>query len=179
MSSYLHRLSSLVPFVPQRPSLRRVPVAVCLLAVAGCASGDATWSVTVPRPPAPAVKPCQALHDALPAKVDDLARHSTTPASRFTAAWGSPAIVLRCGVPTPDVLTPGNAQYNPSADDAELNGVDWLPQRLTDGSVRCTTTQRTVFVEVTIPGKYAGSAGDIGSLTDLSHAISKTIPAGL
>ncbi len=102
--------------------------AVCLLALAGCSQGGAPGAVSVPRPSAAAAKLCRALHRALPGTVDGLARRSTRPASDFTAAWGSPAIVLRCGVPTPDVLTPGNAHYNPTADAAEIDGVDWLPQ---------------------------------------------------
>jgi Protein of unknown function (DUF3515) len=177
--SISRRLSSLIPTLPLRPSLRRVPAALCLLAVAGCASGTAADAVAVPRPPGAAVGPCRALHAALPEKVDGLRRHSTSPASQFTAAWGSPAIVLRCGVPTPDVLTPGNAHYNPTADDAEIDGVDWLPQRLSDGGVRCTTTLRKAFVEVTIPAEYAGQDGDLGSLTDLAHAVGSTVPTGL
>ncbi len=176
MSFSSHRRSTLVALFP---SLRRVPVAVCLLAVAGCSHGDGTGAVAVPRPPAATARLCRALHGVLPRKVDGLTLRATRPASDLTAAWGSPAIVLRCGVPAPDVLTPGNAHYNPTADTAEIDGVDWLPQTLSDGGARCTTTLRKAFVEVTIPGKYTGPDEDISSLTDLATAVARTIPTGL
>lgn len=166
------------PLVPS-PSSRRTGAVLCLLAVAGCSSGAAAGTVTVPRPPAAQARLCGALHGALPAKVDGLRRHATRPASDLTAAWGSPAIVLRCGVPRPPALTPGGSHYDPTADAAEIDGVDWLPQRLSDGSVRCTTTMRRTYVEVTIPRAYAGPNGDMGSLTDLASAIGRTVPSGL
>lgn len=167
------------PLIPSAVPYRAPAAVACLLALAGCSSGDQTGSVAVPRPPAAEAALCRALHRALPEKVDGQTRRATRPVSDLTAAWGSPAIVLRCGVPRPDVLTPGNAQYNPSADSVDINGVDWLPQKLSGGGVRCVTTLRKAFVEVTIPRKYAGPYGDLSGLTDLASAISGTVPEGL
>jgi hypothetical protein len=152
-------------------------LAACLLAAAGCAAGGP--GVAVPHPSATAAAVCRALHRALPAKVAGQRRTATRPTSDFTAAWGSPAIVLRCGVRKPDVLTPGNADYNPGAVAGSAAGVSWLPTPLSDGSLRCVTTPRTAYVEVTLPHKYAGDYEDISDLTDLAAAIRRTDPAAL
>ncbi|MEU1628390.1 DUF3515 domain-containing protein [Streptomyces sp. NPDC020096] len=155
-----------------------LPVAAVLLAATGCSS-NASYTVAVPTPSAAQAAVCHALHNALPKTVNGLARHATNPASDFTAAWGDPAIVLRCGVPTPDVLNSGSEHYNPTSESASINGVDWLPEKQSDGSVRSTTTLRKAFVEVTIPQKYTGPYGDISALTDLADAVKKSDPPGL
>jgi hypothetical protein len=81
-------------------------------------------------------------------------------------------VALRCGVPLPDVLTPGNAKYDPTSATAVVNGVSWLVQQLTDG-YRFTTTDREANIEVTVPGKYAP---EVDPLTDLASAVKKTVP---
>ncbi|MDF3289221.1 DUF3515 domain-containing protein [Streptomyces silvisoli] len=178
MSSSVHRPRDLSKLSRLARLCGSLPVAAVLLAAAGCSS-SATDTVAVPTPSTAVATVCRTLHNALPEKVNGLARHATHPASDLTAAWGDPAIVLRCGVPTPDVLNPGSAHYNPTADAASINGVDWLPEKQSDGSVRCTTTLRKAFVEVTIPSKYTGPYGDISALTDLADAVKKSDPAGL
>jgi hypothetical protein len=150
----------------------RLPVAAALLAAAGCAAGG-TVSVSPPAPPAAVPELCQALHAALPQAVDGLRQRTTAPASPYTAAWGDPAVVLRCGTPSPDVLTPGNAHYNPTTDAAEINGVDWLVEQQPQGAYRFTTTDREAWVEVFVPSKYAPQ---VNPLTDLAPAINKTLP---
>ncbi len=154
-------------------------MALCLLALAGCSFGGGTGSVAVPRPDAAAAKLCRALHRVLPGKMEGQARTTARPVSDYTAAWGSPAVVLRCGVPRPDVLTPGNAHYNPTTAAVEVDGVSWVPTKLSDGDVRCVTASRAAFVEVTIPRRYAGPYGDVSGLTDLAAAIRRTVPATL
>jgi hypothetical protein len=129
--------------------------------------------VTPAAPPAAEAKLCRVLHAALPRTVDGLRQRTTDPVSPYTAAWGDPAVVLRCGTPSPDVLTPGNAHYNPTADAAEVNGVDWLVEQQPDGSYRFTTTDREAWVEVSVPSRYAPQ---VNPLTDLAPAISKTLP---
>jgi hypothetical protein len=162
----LHRLTSL-------------PALAVLFVAVGCSSSDDTAGPAVPTPSAQEAALCRALHKQLPQTVGGLARHAPEHPSDFTAAWGDPAIALRCGVARPKVLTPGTEHYNPTADAVELNGVDWLPEKQDDGSIRCTTTMRKAFVEVTIPAKVAGGAGDMSALTDLAGAVEKTIPEGL
>jgi hypothetical protein len=129
----------------------------------------------VPEPSPQAAALCRALRKELPKTVDGLGRSEAGPVSDFTAAWGDPPVRLRCGVPRPDVLTPGSAHYNPTADAVEVNGVSWLLEKQQDG-YRFTTTDRKAFVEVTVPGKYAP---EVDPLTDLAGAVEKTVPTVL
>lgn len=147
--------------------------AVMSLAAAGCSSGDSGRPVPTPSPET--AKLCRALYRELPAKVDGLGRSGTEPPSEFAADWGDPAVQLRCGVPRPEVLTPGTAHYNPTAEGIEVNGVLWLPEQQENG-YRFTTTQRKAYVEVTVPREYRP---EVNPLTDLADAIGKTIPDAL
>ncbi|MBB5935965.1 DUF3515 domain-containing protein [Streptomyces zagrosensis] len=160
-------------FAPRR--WPRLPIAVLLLSAVGCSDSDEPAAPAVPTPSTRAVTFCKALHDELPTKVDGLDRHETRPASAFTAVWGKPAVNLRCGVPRPDVLTPGSEHYNPTADSVDVNGVGWLLEKQDDG-YRFTTTLRKAYVEVTVPSKYAP---EVNSLTDLAEAIKKAVPSGI
>ncbi|MEV4440410.1 DUF3515 domain-containing protein [Streptomyces sp. NPDC049577] len=152
-----------------------VPVLALLLCPAvACSSTDEAAGPAVPTPPAREAALCRALHKELPATVDGRQRRATDPASDFTAAWGDPAISLRCGVPKPGLL-----RRNPGSDAAEIDGVAWLPERQPDGGIRCTTVQREAWVEVTLPKEVVGDAGDMSALTDLAGAVRRTIPEGI
>jgi hypothetical protein len=118
---------------------------------------------------------CRALHDHLPKALDGLDRSATGPRSGFAADWGDPAVQLRCGVPRPRTLTPGSEHYNPTAEAVEVNGVTWLPEKQ-DGAYRFTTVGRKVFVEVTVPEKYAP---ELNVLTDLAVPVKKAVPTEL
>ena len=116
--------------------------------------------------PAPsAVEPCAALIKALPQTVHGLTKRPTDPASPYTAAWGDPAITLRCGVPAPPEL-------NPTSDTAEVDGVAWLPIELTHG-YRFVTTGRVAYVEVDVPDAYAP---EVNALVDLAAPVAATVP---
>ncbi|MEX2983836.1 DUF3515 domain-containing protein [Streptomyces sp. C36] len=165
-----------------KTSLRRplgLPALALLCASVACSAPDGKASPAVPTPPARQAELCRALHKELPETVDGRKRRAADPVSDLTAVWGDPAISLRCGVGRPKILTPGTEHYNPTADSVEIDGVGWLPERQPDGSVRCTTTLRQAWVEVTLPKKVVGEAGDISALTDLADAVRKTIPVGV
>jgi hypothetical protein len=147
----------------------------CLSATAVYAlSADGSTEVAAPSPSERAAGVCRKLHSALPAAVDGLTRHSVVPSSALTAGWGDPTVVLRCGVGRPDVLNPRDREkYDPTAPAAEVNGVSWLVQPLVDDQgYRFTTTDREVFVEVTVPHRYAP---EVNPLTDLAAAVSRTV----
>ncbi|MFD5394533.1 DUF3515 domain-containing protein [Streptomyces sp. NPDC127097] len=149
-----------------------LPALAVLFAAVSCSpSAD----VAVPSPTGAAARYCTALHEKLPRTVDGLERGDAEPDSDFTAMWGDPAVKLRCGVPKPDVLTYGSEHYNPNADAAEVNGVDWLFEKQDDG-YRFTTVLRKAYVEVTVPGEYAP---EVDVLTDLAGAVKKSVPAGV
>jgi len=63
--------------------------------------------------------------------------------------------------------------YDPTADAVDVNGVAWLLEEESDG-IRFTTTERTMFVEVTVPDDYAP---EVNPLTDLAAAVDEHIPA--
>ncbi|WP_314177109.1 DUF3515 domain-containing protein [Streptomyces winkii] len=156
-------------------SLRRascaVTVAAAVVAAAGCTSADGSGPAA-PSPSGKAAETCRALHDRLPERVDGQQRITLDPASKYTAAWGDPAIELRCGVRRPEKLSPGSEHYNPTAEAAEVNGVSWLLEQRDDG-YRFTTTDRAANVELTVPDRYAP---EINSLTDLAKAIRESVP---
>ncbi|MFG2136235.1 DUF3515 domain-containing protein [Streptomyces sp. NPDC048650] len=148
-----------------------LPLLTVLFAAVGCSSSE----VAVPSPEGEAARHCRALHQELPKTVDGLRRGTAEPASDLTAVWGDPAVTLRCGVTKPDVLTSGSEHYNPKADAAEVDGVQWLFEKQDDG-YRFTTVLRKAYVEVSVPGKYAP---EVDALTDLAGAVKKSVPAGV
>ena len=112
-------------------------------------------------PPDPAVNPdaCDDFMAHLPATVAGQASRDTDPASDLTAAWGDPAITVRCGVPDPSALAPDAQLFR-------INGVSWFPEPLSAGYV-FTTYQRKTNVEVTVPDDYAPESGAVTELSDL------------
>lgn len=115
-------------------------------------------TVTV-RPPADlgVAQQCQVLKDDLPDTFAGERRLSVDPASAQTAAWGSPAIVWRCGVDVP-------ATYEPDSQAIEVNGTTWLPQELESG-VRFTTIGKSPGIELTVPSIYPSPAGLLARLS--------------
>ncbi|MEU9129167.1 DUF3515 domain-containing protein [Kitasatospora sp. NPDC048540] len=137
----------------------------------------AAWSgpanVTPPTPRAEAARYCEALDKALPATVLGHPRQDPSPASPYTAAWGSsPRTVLRCGLERPGYLDDDPLKNSP-----EVNDVQWGMSGSDDGGYRFVTTLRKAYVEVYVPkGAYPNYADPLSSLTD---AIKATVPDGL
>jgi uncharacterized protein DUF3515 len=129
--------------------------------LAGCEEG--TVRVPVPSPDAAALRLCAGLR--LPERVHGEAPRKTSPDSPLTAAWGSPAIALRCGVPRP-------ATMRPDAQLVTINGVHWFPQPA-GRPVTFTAVGRQAYIEVTVPSAYQ-PAGDV--LIELGDSIKATIP---
>ncbi|WP_310962825.1 DUF3515 domain-containing protein [Nocardioides terrisoli] len=109
---------------------------------------------------------CPALIKALPGHVADQPRRRTT-GSAFAAAWGDPAIVLRCGVGHPSGFTA-------SATCLTTNGVDWfVPAAQIDdlgAGVVLTLVKRTPRIEVRIPAHYRPQ-GPSDAMVDLTGAV--------
>jgi hypothetical protein len=80
-------------------------------------------------------------------------RRETAPDRRTTAAWGDPAVVLRCGV----------AEGSTRDDPYEFDGVRWAMHD-DGGSRRWTTRDRRANVEVVVPDAYSGQAELLGAL---------------
>lgn len=151
-----------------RPSRTSRPLlaALALLTVPVVSSCSSGVAVDPPSLSGPAAYACAALHGRLPDEVVHQTVTATEPQSPYTQAWGSPAIVLRCGVPAPSALTPTSQLVT-------VDGVDWLPEQLADG-YRFSTVGRAITVEVTVPSRYAPEAD---ALADLSPVVASADPA--
>jgi Protein of unknown function (DUF3515) len=140
-------------------------LASLVMPISSCSS---PVDVSPPEPGPTARDLCGALAEQLPDVVVDQEARDTAPDSDLTAAWGDPAIVLRCGVPEPEAL-------QPTSELVTVDGVDWFPEQLTAGYL-FTTYGRAVFVEVSVPDDYAPEAG---ALTDLADAVQAEVPRNL
>jgi hypothetical protein len=136
--------------------------AALLLALAGC--GQPVVQVGHVPTPAPAdATACGALTADLPAKVgDSLSKRTVEPKSPLIAAWGKPAVVLRCGVGTP-------ATYRPDVDLQVVDNIGWFGDERSTDTVYTSMTRRP-RVAVAVP-KSQGSSFDV--LVDLSAAIGR------
>lgn len=155
----------------------RLPAVALLITVAGCSSADDSASAAVPSPDAKVAELCRNLDKVLPAKVNGERREDPEPASALTASWGSPAIILRCGVPQPPkMVDPRVADgHDPDAVAGGVNGVDWLMEKQGDDGYRFTTANREAYVEVRAPEGVDSSS----VLIDLAAAVKKAIPKGI
>ncbi|MFF8873557.1 DUF3515 domain-containing protein [Streptomyces massasporeus] len=155
----------------------RLPAVALLITVAGCSSADDSASAAVPSPDAKVAELCRNLDKVLPAKVDGERRADPEPTSALTAGWGSPAIILRCGVPQPPkMVDPKVADgRDPDAVAGGVNGVDWLMESEDGGGYRFTTANREAYVEVRAPKGVDSS----GVLIDLAAAVKEAIPEGI
>ncbi|MEV6114224.1 DUF3515 domain-containing protein [Streptomyces sp. NPDC052109] len=152
-----------------------------LIAVAGCSSADDSATVAVPRPDAKTAAVCRELHRVLPSKLDGRSRNDPEPRSAYTAGWGNPAIILRCGVVRPPkMIDPKVAEGgDPDAIAGGVNGVDWLMEKQGDGTWRFTTANRTAYVQISLPKGMSAQEDGTGILTDLAPAVKKAIPEGI
>jgi hypothetical protein len=137
------------------------------LLVSAC--GGKAVEVEAPDLDGEAASSCQALLDALPATVDGAERRDVVPPGAPAAAWGDPAIVLRCGVPMPE-------EFDEFAACQETEGVGWFipEEQLTGnrGQITMTTIGRAVNVEVHLPEDHFPPAN---TMVDLAPAINDTV----
>lgn len=107
---------------------------------------------------------CTRLVDDLPSRVADLP-HRDTDSGDLGAAWGDPAIVLRCGVGEP-------AGYQQTSPCQRVDGVDWfVPEdQVSDQGEDAvlTTIGRSPAVELTVPAEHRPPAA---AMVDVAAAI--------
>jgi hypothetical protein len=155
----------------QRPVLANVGAVACLGVLAAGLAGCGAGKVTVDSPALHGAdaSACRALVNALPDTVSDQPRRPVDPPDAFAAAWGDPAIVLRCGVPKP-------AGFDEFSTCQVTNGVGWfIPENQITGApedIVMTTVGRAQNVEVRIPSAYWPPAA---TMVDLTKAITSTI----
>ena len=138
-------------------------VAACVAALipVGCSTA---LQVSSPAPTGSAVSVCDDLREAAPETVAGVPRRDVV-TEGVALAWGSPPVVLRCGVTAAVGL-------GPTSRCDEVDGVGWYSEDLGDG-YRFTTVGREVPVEVTVPDDYAPE-GSV--LLDLADAVKSSDP---
>jgi hypothetical protein len=151
--------------------------ATALLLTACGGSGSGSVSVATPQTTGAVTQQCAALQKALPQTLMGLSRRDTSPSSPNTAAWGDPAVTLRCGAGMPSVLDPHSKDYNPESDNlsgAEVGGVCWASvHSQADQSYIFSSVDQQAIVEVHVPGAYAGRQAP---LSELAGAVAKASP---
>jgi hypothetical protein len=125
--------------------------------------------VVPPDPDASGRAACGRLLDELPNKVADQLRRPVVPADALAAAWGDPAIVLRCGVTRP-------AGFDRASSCVTVDEVDWfIPEEQLErpGDLTMTTVKREQHVEVVVPEEHWPPGT---TLADLSDVVRGAIP---
>jgi hypothetical protein len=141
-----------------------VAVLVALSVLAGC-GGDGV-AVDRFKVSVDGQTQCRALLNSLPSRVADEGRRTVTK-SAYAAAWGDPAIVLRCGVGRPKGFTKFSQCQR-------ANGIDWfVPDSVIDdlsADAVMTTVGRTPAIEVRLPAHYR-PAGSAAVMVDLAPVL--------
>ena len=132
-----------------------------LLITSGCSYGVSVDAYpTTPK----TSKDCDALYADLPNKVDGEKRRDVK--DTIAAAWGDPAIILRCAVEKPDKLDLVSRCDN-------VDDVDWFTESTADGNL-FTTVGRQYFISIEVPKDYE-PASDV--LVDLAASVKKHDPS--
>jgi Protein of unknown function (DUF3515) len=161
-----------------------VPVVVLLGLLIGNLSGSkphssapasdgalAPVSVAAPPPNAAADASCTALLGklpiSLPASDGALTGRPAQSTWTYVAAWGQPAVVLRCGVPRPAELVESSGAFVVAVD-----GVNFLPAKHGEHTVY-TSIDRAAYVEITVPSSY--HQPPLGAIADAISASMKAV----
>lgn len=140
--------------------------ALLTMGLAGCGSQDVHVSGFTMTSAGRAA--CGPLVAHLPAHVADQDRRTTT-GSTYAAAWGDPAIVLRCGVPRP-------AGFDRSATCLTRNGVGWFvpPKQIADSgsALDMTLVKHQPRIRVHLPAHYR-PYGPSEVMADLAKVIGR------
>lgn len=133
---------------------------VLVTALSGC---GATLEVDE-YPTAPGTKvDCQAMIADMPRTV--AGQDNRAVSGQIAAAWGDPAIILRCGVERPDTLSRSSPCYT-------VRKVGWLAETTADGYL-FTTIGRTFYISIEVPKTYDPAAD---ALADLAPSVKKHDP---
>ena len=143
-----------------RTAVVAVGTAAVVLSGCGSDSGSRLPAVAVTAVPNESVAACERMHEALPKDLGkDLPRRATTPDDVHVAAYGEPAVVIRCGAPRSATYVDQQL--------IDINGVDWFPEERGEVVV-WSTPKAFVNVEVTVPRAWQGDR-----LAHLSDAVKK------
>lgn len=163
-------------------------VVIAAVAFASLAGTDPTPSASTSDPGAPLsfaappqaaaqAAPCAKVLATLPVTLTKLAPRvvHTEPETPFVVAWGSPAVVLRCGVDRPRSLVPASVDPTKAPQYFSATGPGGPYFDVTDDGADAkvyTSVDRAAYVSITIPRTYAAAP-----LPALSTALAKALPA--
>ena len=104
---------------------------------------------------------CRSLLDALPSSVADQPGREIDPEDGWGAAWGDPAIVLRCGVAPPE-------EFDAVSTCTTVEGIDWyVPNTEPEqGDLTMTVVNREPVVEVRLPAAHWPPAATLVDVAD-------------
>jgi hypothetical protein len=158
------------------PSSALLAAAALLLSACG-GSGSGSVPVSAPVTTGVVTQQCAALARTLPGTLMGLTKRDTSPASADTAAWGDPAVTLRCGAGLPGILDPHSKDYDPEGENvsgAEVGGVCWASvYNQADRSFTFSSVDLQAIVEVNVPAAYTGKQSP---MTELAPAVAKASP---
>ncbi|WP_196073104.1 DUF3515 domain-containing protein [Nakamurella alba] len=162
------------PWVAAGAGLLAVVVVIVLAGVVRSAAQDAEPVVLAGvEQPGAATAACASVMAALPDQLGDLQRRATLGDATAAAAWGNPAVVLRCGISDPIQMTQTNAQGVQAGCEAgltDISGVSWM--QISDvGQSTYLDVDRTVRIALTLPDGL-GSA----PIQDISAIVQQTLP---
>jgi Protein of unknown function (DUF3515) len=135
----------------------------------GCS--NSTVSVRPPSPSGAVAEQCAHLGNVLPARLESLGPRVISPRSPLVHAWGTPAVVLTCGVARP-------AGYSPSSSETTaVDGVEWFEQPHADSvtwtAVRSNPDAQPVYLALQVPTHYQGQGA---FLVDLARPLRLALP---
>jgi hypothetical protein len=165
-----------VPVRRPVPRWVRGVVASTVLVVAAPLAGCGSGAVEIDSPDVPdaAAARCADLLEALPDRLFGEARREVEPDGALGAAWGDPAVELRCGVGVP----PAYDEFSPCVD---VRRVGWfVPQeQLEDlgGEAVATVLTHSPRVELTVPADYR-TIGVDRALAELAPPIREHLAPG-
>lgn len=150
-------------------SLARGAVACTTILAASAYAGCGGVEITDPGLPAGQEAACRALLEELPDDLGGLERTDVEPEDALGAAWGDPAVELRCVAEMPE----GHTRIS---DCTEVNGVGWYTpdSQLTDfgADLTMTTIGFEPIVELRIPADYRPP---LDQLSEIAAPIRKTL----
>jgi hypothetical protein len=139
----------------------------------GCSGGPVT--VHPPSVTGPVAEVCAHLNNALPQRLESLRPRAITPRSPLVHAWGSPAVVLTCGVRRPAGFS------TTSSETTQVNAVQWYQQ---PGTTVVTWTAirpgvvtggrpNPIYVALAVPTHYQAQGA---FLVDLALPLKSALP---
>ncbi|CAN5178360.1 hypothetical protein BH09ACT10_BH09ACT10_19220 [soil metagenome] len=134
--------------MPRRPPvvlLRAIAAALVLGTVVGCSAQVAVKPYVIDEA---SIAACDTFYEALPTTL--AGQQSAEVVADRAAAWGDPAIIVRCGVEAPAALTlDARCDY--------VSGIGWFTERAGKDYL-FTTIGRTFFISVEVPAAYEPAA---------------------